>query len=170
MPELFVEQGRSTGMKLLELVRNENSQVGVQMRITLDWLQQTAGVSFSKLEKPEKRTPHLEDTWLKTLTDFLHDSNCAITIPGTYKVQLRRKEDANLMERVAIMANYADGAMKQIDTWRFPAFFLLHCMRVPVVVEHTAWLGSQQFCRSMACLHCRRFPHLSLSALEVHTS
>ena len=62
MPELFVEHGRSTGMKLLELVWNENSQVGVQMRITLDWLQQTAGVSFSKLEKPEKRTPHLEDT------------------------------------------------------------------------------------------------------------
>ena len=105
-------------MKLLELVQNENSQVGVQMRITLDWLQQTAGVSFSKLEKPEKRTPHLEDTWLKTLTDFLHDSNCAITIPGTYKVQLRRKEDANLMERVAIMANYADGAMKQINWCR----------------------------------------------------
>ena len=31
---------------------------------------------------------------------------------GPTKYNYERKEDANLMERVAIMANYADGAMK----------------------------------------------------------
>ena len=97
----YVEQGLAQLLLFLRHIR-ANSEQGKLLRIALSWWQLTAGLSWPLMQHTKQRLPHLDDTWLTSVRDFLGFIGGSLTITEALfgMPQPARRDDIFLMDAV----------------------------------------------------------------------
>ena len=115
---IYVEAGiAKIGVFMRHL--SSESELGKSLTIALRATQLEAGVSWNILERPDK-LPHLTDTWITALRDFMapHDIQIKLCPTTEWKVVKTCKHDTFIMEEILQTKRYTDGELKDINRAR----------------------------------------------------
>ena len=83
--------------------RTPQSIPGKLLRVTMAWLQKSAGTSTPILEDTHTRLPHLEAKWISSIRTYLGTINSHLNLTGILMPKLQRQQDAYIMDIVLSM-------------------------------------------------------------------
>jgi hypothetical protein len=88
------------------------------LQINLRWYMLIAGISsFSPLEFPTVKLPHLDGAWLNSTQPFLAQIRSHIFVPSLPTPELFRQQDQVLMDAI-ITLSYTMGQVQQVNWCR----------------------------------------------------
>lgn len=103
-------------MTLISHMRRE-TPLGTLLHITLDWMQLTAGTTWSLLQHPSRQVPHLDDKWINSLRQGMKQAKAHITLHSLYTVQLQRRNDSSIMD-TALTHGLTRKEIQCLNNWR----------------------------------------------------
>ena len=111
---LYDQQGLG---QLTLFLRNwrQNSEAGKLLKCVVAWAQYTTGMATPILETPAVALPHLEAKWLKSLRQYLRDTNAAIQVDSTGLPQLERKHDGYIMECIVQSQQFSEKEIVRLN-------------------------------------------------------
>ena len=114
---LYDQQGLG---QLTLFLRNwrQNSEAGKLLKCVVAWAQYTTGMATPILETPAVALPHLEAKWLKSLRQYLRDTNAAIQVDSTGQPQLERKHDGYIMECIVQSQQFSEKEIVRLNYCR----------------------------------------------------
>jgi hypothetical protein len=115
---LCYEQGIGGTLQLLKHIRSD-SKLGTFLKISLDWTQLHAGVSFPILQKIRLSLLPLEQGWFPATRTFLGSINANMQIPNRVLPSLLRVNDCILMDNV-LQHDFSPSSIRMINLcWLF---------------------------------------------------
>ena len=114
--DLVVEQGCGQCTLLMGHLRCGGTPADTA-RQAINWMQLYAGTTFPILEEPHRALPYLPVNMLSQLREFLADSNMQLFVENAHRVELRRENDAAIME-LAMKQHWTALALKRINQCR----------------------------------------------------
>lgn len=88
------------------------------LQCALSWLQVSAGVSYSILERTDTSLPHLESKWIASLRQFLASLDATIQLDHPHVPQLQRERDAYIMDLILESDKFTPAEIRRLNYCR----------------------------------------------------